>query len=214
MVFGGVTPLAAFIAGLISIFSPCVLPLLPAIFAYSTSKGPLRPLAIVFGLTISFTIMGVVTSAFGSMFQQYLPYLSLFAGLIIILFGVTLLFDLGTFNIFGNLSGIGVQEKGFLGGLLFGMSLGIIWIPCVGPILASILTLVAIEGDIAYGAFLLFIYSMGLGIPMLVMAYSANISSSALSSIAKYDSYLKKGAGVVLIFVGLWMLYTNVLLRL
>ena len=214
MVFGDVTPLAAFVAGLISIFSPCVLPLLPAIFAYSTSKGRLRPLSIVFGLTISFTIMGVVTSAFGSMFQQYLPYLSLFAGLIIILFGVTLLFDLGTFNIFGSLSGIGVQEKGLLGGLLFGMSLGIIWIPCVGPILASILTLVAIEGDIAYGAFLLFIYSMGLGIPMLVIAYSANISSSALSSIAKYDSYLKKGAGIVLIFVGLWMLYTNVLLRL
>ncbi|UGV40861.1 cytochrome c biogenesis protein CcdA [Methanococcoides orientis] len=214
MEFGGVTPLAAFMAGLISIFSPCVLPLLPAIFAYSTSKGPLRPFAIVLGLTISFTVMGVVTSAFGSLFQQYLPYLSLFAGLIIILFGVTLLFDLGTFNISGSFSGIGVQEKGLLGGLLFGMSLGIIWIPCVGPILASILTLVAIEGDIAYGAFLLFIYSMGVGIPMLVIAYSANISSSALSSIAKYDSYLKKGAGIVLIFVGLWMLYTNVLLRL
>lgn len=214
MVLGGVTPLAAFIAGLISIFSPCVLPLLPAIFAYSTSKGPLRPLAIVLGLTISFTVMGVITSAFGSLFQHYLPYLSFFAGIIIILFGVTLLFELGTFNIFGSFPGIGVKEKGLLGGLLFGLSLGIIWIPCVGPILASILTLVAIEGDIVYGAFLLFIYSMGLGIPMLVIAYSANISSSVLSSIAKYDSYLKKGAGIVLIVVGLWMLYSNVLVRL
>ncbi|WP_135606381.1 cytochrome c biogenesis CcdA family protein [Methanococcoides sp. NM1] len=214
MEFGGVTPVAAFVAGIISIFSPCVLPLLPAIFAYSISKGPLRPLAIVLGLTISFTIMGVITSAFGSLFQQYLLYLSFFAGLIIILFGVTLLFDLGTFNIFGGFSGMDVKEKGLLGGLLFGMSLGIIWIPCVGPILASILTLVAIEGDITYGAFLLFIYSMGLGIPMLVIAYSANVSSSVLSSIAKYDLYLKKGAGVVLILVGLWMLYSNVLVRL
>ncbi|WP_445476257.1 cytochrome c biogenesis CcdA family protein [Methanococcoides methylutens] len=214
MEFGGVTPVAAFVAGMISIFSPCVLPLLPAIFAYSTSKGPLRPLAIVLGLTISFTVMGVVTSAFGSLFQQYLLYLSFFAGLIIILFGVTLIFELGTFHVFGSFSGIGIKEKGLLGGLLLGMSLGIIWIPCVGPILASILTLVAIEGDIAYGAFLLFIYSMGLGIPMLVIAYSANISSSALSSMAKYDQYLKKGAGVILVIVGLWMLYSNVLVRL
>lgn len=214
MELGGVTPAAAFVAGVISILSPCVLPLLPAIFAYSTSKGHLRPLAIVLGLTISFTIMGVITSAFGSLFRQYLLYLSFFAGLIIILFGVTLLFDLGTFNVFGGFSGIDVKEKGLLGGLLFGISLGIIWIPCVGPILASILTLVAIEGDIAYGAFLLFIYSMGLGIPMLVIAYSANISSSALSSIAKYDQYLKKSAGVVLILVGLWMLYYNVRVRL
>ncbi|WP_135613180.1 cytochrome c biogenesis CcdA family protein [Methanococcoides sp. AM1] len=214
MEFGGVTPLAAFIAGLISIFSPCVLSLLPAIFAYSTSKGPLRPIAIVLGLTISFTVMGVVTSAFGSLFQQYLLYLSFFAGLMIIFFGITLLFDLGVFNVVGSFSGIGAKEKGLLGGLLFGMSLGIIWIPCVGPILASILTLVAIEGDIAYGAFLLFIYSMGLGIPMLVIAYSANLSSSVLNGIAKYDSYLKKGAGIVLIFIGLWMLYSNVLVRL
>ncbi|AKB84552.1 cytochrome c biogenesis CcdA family protein [Methanococcoides methylutens] len=213
MDFGGVTPIAAFVAGLISIFSPCVLPLLPAIFAYSTSKGPLRPVAIVIGLTISFTIMGVVTSAFGSLFQQYLLYLSLFAGLVIILFGFTLIFDLGIFNRLAILSGKGVKEKGLLGGLLLGMSLGIIWIPCVGPILASILALVAVEGDIAYGAFLLFIYSMGLGIPMLVIAYSANISSSALGKIAKYDVYLKKGAGAVLILVGLWMLYSNVFVR-
>ncbi|MEL4305222.1 cytochrome c biogenesis CcdA family protein [Methanococcoides sp. LMO-2] len=214
MDLGGVTPVAAFAAGMISIFSPCVLPLLPAIFAYSTSKGPLRPVAIVLGLSISFTIMGVITSAFGSFFQQYLLYLSAFAGLVIILFGFTLIFDLATFNRFATLTGTDVKEKGLLGGLLLGMSLGIIWIPCIGPILASILALVAVEGDIAYGAFLLFIYSMGLGIPMLVIAYSANISSSVLSNIARYDMYVKKGAGVVLILVGLWMLYSNVFVRL
>lgn len=210
----GLTPFAAFAAGLISIFSPCVLPLLPAIFAYSTSKGNLRPIAIVLGLTISFTVMGVVTSAFGSLFRQYLLYLSFFAGLVIILFGFTLIFDLGIFNRFGVSSGKEIKEKGLLGGLLLGMSLGVIWIPCVGPILASILALVAVEGNIVYGAFLLFIYSLGLGIPMLVIAYSANISSSVLSNIARYDMYIKKGAGVVLIIVGLWMLYSNVFIML
>lgn len=214
MDFGGATPLAAFIAGVISILSPCVLPLLPAIFAYSTSKGKLRPLAIVSGLSLSFIFMGIITSAFGSFFQQYLIYLTAFAGIIVILMGLTLLFDLGTFNFIGRLSGKQFKENGLMGGLLFGISLGIIWIPCVGPILASILSLVAIEGDLLYGAFLLFVYSLGLGIPMLVIAYSANISSSKLSMIAKYDMYLKKVIGVILLIVGMWMLYNNVLIRL
>lgn len=214
MDIGGATPLAAFIAGVISILSPCVLPLLPVIFAYSTSKGKLRPLAIVAGLSLSFVFMGVITSAFGSLFQQYLIYLTAFAGIIVILMGLTLLFDLGTFNFLGNLSGKQFKENGLMGGLLLGISLGIIWIPCVGPILASILSLVAIEGDLLYGAFLLFVYSLGLGIPMLVIAYSANISSSKLSMIAKYDMYLKKVVGFILLIVGMWMLYTNVLIRI
>jgi cytochrome c-type biogenesis protein len=214
MDIGGATPLAAFMAGVISILSPCVLPLLPVIFAYSTSKGKLRPLAIVAGLSLSFVFMGVITSAFGSLFQQYLIYLTAFAGIIVILMGLTLLFDLGTFNFIGSLSGKQFKENGLMGGLLLGISLGIIWIPCVGPILASILSLVAIEGDLLYGAFLLFVYSLGLGIPMLVIAYSANISSSKLSMIAKYDMYLKKVVGFILIIVGMWMLYTNVLIRI
>ncbi|WP_305063791.1 cytochrome c biogenesis CcdA family protein [Methanococcoides sp.] len=214
MDIGGATPLAAFIAGVISILSPCVLPLLPVIFAYSTSKGKLRPLAIVSGLSLSFVFMGIITSAFGSLFQQYLIYLTAFAGIIVILMGLTLLFDLGTFNFIGSLSGKQFKENGLMGGLLLGISLGIIWIPCVGPILASILSLVAIEGDLLYGAFLLFVYSMGLGIPMLVIAYSVNISSSKLSMIAKYDMYLKKVVGFILVIVGMWMLYNNVLIRL
>ncbi|MHC1575765.1 MAG: cytochrome c biogenesis CcdA family protein, partial [Methanosarcinaceae archaeon] len=67
----GVSPIAAFVAGIISEFSPCVLPLLPAILAYSTEKGSLRPLAIVVGLSISFTTMGIATSMVGSVFRQY-----------------------------------------------------------------------------------------------------------------------------------------------
>ncbi|NPE31555.1 cytochrome c biogenesis protein CcdA [Methanococcoides sp. SA1] len=214
MDLGGINPLAAFIAGVISILSPCVLPLLPVIFAYSTSKGKLRPLAIVAGLSISFTVMGIITSAFGSLFQQYLIYVTAFAGIFIVFMGVTLIFDIGTFNVIGRLSGRQFKGDGLLGGLLLGISLGIIWIPCIGPILASILSLVAIEGDLFYGAFLLFIYSLGLGIPMLIIAYSANISSSKLSMIAKYDMYLKKVVGVILLIVGMWMLYNNVLIRL
>ena len=210
-----VNPVAAFIAGIISVASPCVLPLIPAIFAYSTEKGKLRPIAIVLGLSISFTLMGIVTSAFGSTFRSYLGYLNIIAEIFIIGFGLAMLFELNVFNALGKLSSMRVnKEEGLLGGLLLGMSLGIIWIPCVGPILGTILTMVAVSADITYGAVMLFVYSLGFAIPMLMIAYSANISSAKLGGIAKYDVFIKRAAGAVLIAVGLWMVYTNHLVRM
>jgi cytochrome c-type biogenesis protein len=214
MVDGTATPFAAFFAGIISVFSPCILPLVPAIVAYSTEKGKLRPIAIVLGLSISFTIMGIVTSAFGSMLRDYLRYLNILAELVIILLGLTMLFELNVFNAFGNLLSVRRNEKGLFGGLLLGMSLGVVWIPCVGPILAVILTKVAVAADITYGAVLLFIYSLGFAVPMLLIAYSANISSAKLGRIAKYDAIIKKAAGAVLVAVGLWMIYRNHLVRI
>ena len=210
-----VTPIAAFIAGIVSVASPCVLPLIPAIFAYSTEKGKSRPIAIVLGLSISFTLMGVVTSAFGSTFRAYLGYLNIIAEIFIIGFGLAMLFELNVFNAFGKLSSLRVsKEEGLLGGLLLGMSLGVIWIPCVGPILGTILTMVAVSADITYGAMMLFVYSLGFAIPMLLIAYSANLSSAKLGGIAKYDVVIKKVAGAMLIAVGLWMVYTNHLVRM
>jgi len=89
-----VNPLIAFGAGLISIFSPCVLPLLPAIVASSTDRGRYRPVAIVLGLSISFTTMGIVASAFGAAFAAFSNYLFGAAILLIIAMGFWMLFDL------------------------------------------------------------------------------------------------------------------------
>ncbi|HJH32776.1 MAG TPA: cytochrome c biogenesis protein CcdA [Methanosarcinaceae archaeon] len=210
-----ITPVAAFLAGILSVASPCVLPLIPAIFAYSTEKGKLRPIAIVLGLSISFTLMGIVTSAFGSTFKAYIGYLNILAEIVIIGFGVAMLFELNVFNAFGRFSSLRISnEEGLPGGLLLGMSLGIIWIPCVGPILGTILTMVAVAADITYGAMMLFTYSLGFAIPMLIIAYSGNLSSAKLGSISKYNVVIKRTAGAVLIAVGLWMIYTNHLVRM
>ena len=92
---------------------------------------------------------------------------------------------------------------------MLGFSLGVLWIPCVGPFLASILTMVALEGNLANGAFTLSIYSLGFAMPMLLLAYSAHFSSSRIRLISRWDAILKKGAGIVLILVGLWMIRQN-----
>ncbi|MDW7731416.1 MAG: cytochrome c biogenesis CcdA family protein [Methanolobus sp.] len=203
-------PLASFLAGVVSILSPCVLPLLPVILAYSTGQSRLRPFAIVLGLSISFTLMGVTASAFGAVFQSYIQGFRILAELLIIIFGVAMLTDYDIFGAFARYTGsLHVEKKGVFGGLLVGASLGIVWIPCVGPILGAILTTVALEGDITYGATHLFIYSMGFAVPMLLIAYFANLSSARLGEISKYDLKLKKLAGLVLVIAGLWMVYNN-----
>lgn len=204
------TPLAAFGAGLISVLSPCILPLLPVVLASSTETGKLRPLAIVLGISISFTGMGVLSSAFGAVFMEYIAYLKVLAEGMILIMGMAILLELNLFNALAGFPLLtGMKGKGVTAGLLLGISLGIAWLPCVGPILASILTLVALKGNAGYGAFMLFIYSMGFAVPMLLLAYSAHLSSTKLRTISHYDTAIKKGAGIVIIFVGLWMVYQN-----
>ena len=128
-----VNPLIAFGAGLISIFSPCVLPLLPAIVASSTDRGRFRPIAIVLGLSISFTTMGLVASAFGSAFTAYSSYLFAAAILLIIAMGFWMLFDL---HLPYNTPRLGLIDRvsrktydipteGIASGLVLGLALGI-----------------------------------------------------------------------------------------
>jgi cytochrome c-type biogenesis protein len=203
-------PIASFVAGVVSILSPCVLPLLPVILAYSADQSKFRPFAIVVGLSFTFIIMGIAASAFGAIFQTYIQFFRILAELLIIIFGLAMLTDYDLFGMFAQYTGnLHVEKKGIFGGLLVGASLGIVWIPCVGPILGAILMGVAIEGNIVYGATHLLIYSIGFAIPMLLIAYFANISSSRLSEISRYDVKLKKLAGLVLVLAGLWMVYTN-----
>lgn len=210
MSYEAISPVVAFGAGVFSVLSPCILPLLPAVLASSTGKGKLRPLAIVLGVSISFTFMGIVTSAFGAAFQAYIGQLKILAEIIIITMGLAMFFEISLFNAFARFPLLsGMNEKGPISGLLLGLSLGVLWIPCVGSVLAIILTMVAIEGSITKGALTLLIYSAGFAVPMLLLAYSAHLSTSNIKLISRYDAALKKGAGVVLIFVGLWMVYQN-----
>ncbi|MDI9396036.1 MAG: cytochrome c biogenesis CcdA family protein [Euryarchaeota archaeon] len=210
MSYEAISPVVAFGAGVISILSPCILPLLPAVLASSTGKGKLRPLAIVLGVSISFTLMGIVTSAFGAAFQAYIGQLKILAEILIITMGIAMLFEISLFNSFAKFPLLaGMNDEGPISGLLLGLSLGVLWIPCVGPILASILTMVALEGSTANGALTLLIYSAGFAVPMLLLAYSAHLSTSKIKLISRYDAAIKKGAGIVLILVGFRMAYQN-----
>jgi cytochrome c-type biogenesis protein len=209
-----VTFAGALLAGVVSIASPCVLPLLPGVMAYSTEKSKLTPLAIVLGLAISFTTMGVVSSMFGAFLIDYMDYLKIASGVLIIFMGLyilsrtieDLLLKVWQRIPLSRLSRPNMDSEGFLGGVLVGVSLGVVWMPCVGPMLASILTIVAQNGTILYGAALLLTYSLGLAIPMLLVAYSSNLVTDKIRDISKYSIGIRKVAGVILLLVGFYYL--------
>lgn len=207
-----VTFATALLAGVVSIMSPCVLPLLPGVMAYSTEKNKLTPLAIVLGLSLSFTAMGIASAIFGSLLFDYMDYIKAVSGIFIIVMGLYLLFEsveniilrLWQYVPVSRVHLSSAEEGGFLGGLLLGASLGIVWIPCIGPILASILMIVAQQGGALYGASLLMVYSMGLAIPMLIIAYSSNIISDRMRSLCRHTMAIRKIAGLILVLAGLY----------
>ena len=211
-----------FLAGIVTILKPCCLPVVPIIFSGSAGHR-YRPLAIVTGMTLSFTVMGVLVSAFGATFGSYKDSLKVIASLFIMGMGVVL-FDeevntefiklssaltQGLRHSLGSMSGYSsrVPEGGLIGGFFLGMSLGIVWIPCVGPILGTVLLFVAPAGNIPYGAWMLFIYSVGMSLPMLTIAYFGKKFTARYQWFVRHGPVLKKISGLVLVLAGILLLF-------
>ncbi|HMB45647.1 MAG TPA: cytochrome c biogenesis CcdA family protein [Candidatus Methanoperedens sp.] len=215
--------LLVFLAGMATVATPCVLPILPAVLSGSVGSR-LRPIAIVAGMSLSFTLMGLLVFSVAS-FGFLTDYLRGFSIFIIIGMGAVLLDDdineiyvrisSSVINFMReHLSFMGkinskANPQGLLGGFFLGMSLGILWIPCVGPILGSVFSVVAEtgSGNISYGLTLLLTYSLGVSLPMLIIAYSGKSVSGRVKWFSKRSHFFKKLSGLVLILVGLMMLF-------
>jgi len=205
------SPLIAFFFGILSVLSPCVLPVIPLIAAYSTKSGRFIPITIVIGISISFALMGVLASAFGSIFQQYQTALYVTGGFVIIFLGLYMIFDVIERRIRAIIPNTRLSTRlsatnvgGAAGGLMLGVSLGIVWTPCIGPILGAILMMVAVQGDVLYGGILLAIYSLGLGLPLLAIAYTSHFT---LKPFVKYSVIIKRISGIILVLAGLYFIF-------
>ncbi|RMF89312.1 MAG: cytochrome c biogenesis protein CcdA, partial [Methanobacteriota archaeon] len=209
------TLLLAFLAGLVTIATPCVLPILPPMLAGSVGHR-LRPLLIVLGSMITFTLMGGLFSVIGIAAGGFGRAMRLFFTILIIGFGavwvdddINDLYTRYSSMALGRLMrgrGAGGDES-LLGAFILGLSLGIVWIPCVGPVLGAVLSFVAIKGNLLYGSLMLMAYSIGLGIPMLAIAYGGKRISGQLEWTRRNSLRMKRIAGWVLILTGLAMLF-------
>lgn len=162
---------AAFISGLLSFLSPCSLPILPAYFAYTFQSSKknivLTTVAFFLGLATTMTLLGASVTALGSVLVRNISALSIIGGTIIIVFGLLSIFGKG-------FSGIQFQEmptKTLGGSYIYGATFAVGWSACIGPILGAILTLLATQGaGILQGALLSFIYTLGLGLPLIIIS--------------------------------------------
>ena len=205
-------PGLAFAAGLLTVAAPCVLPLLPVVLGATAAGGPgARPVFIAAGFALSFTLLALV---FGSV--QHLLGLeqqtvrNLGAGLLVV-FGLCMVWP-GAFQrlsiacggLLNRVSQVGDRAgPGWAGGILVGVSLGAIWTPCAGPVLATILTLVATQSSWATSAGLLALYALGAALPMLGIAYGGQWALARVRILSGHSHRLQQGMGVVIATVGL-----------
>jgi cytochrome c-type biogenesis protein len=199
----GLSSLAlAFAAGLASVASPCVLPVVPIVVTGTTQEHRSRPALVVLGLALSFIAMGVVSSLFGGAVARSLPWLEKAAGLLVLAFGLLLLVDVNVFERLGALRRLGAGGDGRSSGLVLGLTLGLVWIPCVGPMLSSVLATVAARGSLLVGVVLLFAYAAGFAIPMLAIGYGSQAVRQRLRVVARHPVVVRWVSGLLLVAFG------------
>ncbi len=199
------------LAGITSVASPCVLPVIPIIVTGRETDHRFRPLLIVLGLSFSFILMGVVSASFGSLVAGKMMVIEKAAGVIIVLFGVLMLFDINLFKRITIFNRIQSRSGGSLSGLFLGVTLGIIWIPCIGPILSGVLAMVASQGEIAQGIVMLAFYSLGFSIPILIAGYGSQFFRQRISGIMKHQRLIRYISGGVLIVFGIYIFRNGLL---
>ncbi|HEX9401317.1 MAG TPA: cytochrome c biogenesis CcdA family protein [Anaeromyxobacter sp.] len=202
MDLGPSTLALTFGAGLASVASPCVLPVLPLIVTGTADEHRARPALVVAGIATSFVAMGVATSLFGAAIGPALPSLEKAVGALVVLFGLLLLADVNVFKRLTWLQGIETRGRGHWSGLLLGASLGLVWIPCVGPMLSSVLATVAADGRLAAGVILLLVYSLGFAVPMLAVGYGSRALRQRIRAVAAHPAAVRWASGLLLVAFG------------
>jgi len=208
----------AFLSGLVTILAPCIWPLLPIVLSTSVAGngGHKRPLGITLGIMLSFTIFTLSVSYLIKFFHLDPNVLRIFAVVIIALLGVAMiipgfntLLELGISRLTGFFNRGNVSnEGGFISGFVAGLSLGIVWSPCAGPILASVAALAA-TGQVSFQVILVtFAYVTGVGIPLFIFAYAGQRFISGSRKLSPYLGRIQQVFGVIMILTAI-LIYTN-----
>lgn len=206
MTFSIIDIFSSILAGILSVFSPCILPILPIILTGSEKDSKWRPVYIILGLSLVFVILGVISSLFGSFLNGKIDYFEKIGAAIIFIFGLLLVADVNIFKKITIFNQILSNKMNGFPDFFLGMAFGLLWIPCTGPILSSILTMVASKGSILQGVVLLSFYSFGFAIPMLVVAYFSQFFRTQIRSRLPNPKYISMASGVLLIMFSLYTL--------
>jgi cytochrome c biogenesis protein CcdA len=194
----------ALLAGVVTVAAPCTLPMLPILLGASvgqTSKA--RPAMIAAGFVMSFSVVALALGAITRVFDLDPNSLRTAAAILLIGFGLLMIWP-APFEWLssrtGRFTGGGAaSSQGTIGGFVLGTTLGLVWTPCAGPVLGSILTVVATSKDASWASLLLVIYAVGAALPMLAIAYGGQAVTTRVRNVARIAPKLQQGFGIVVI---------------
>lgn len=225
----------SFIAGVLTFLAPCTLPLVPGYLGFisglssqelnkddsskhvKNSRGQIMANAVyyVLGFSIVFIILGSLFGLGGAALAQYRPVLSRVGGFFVIFFGLYMLrlFELPGFNLLAQDHHLNLTQKLKPGtpisSLVFGATFAFGWSPCVGPILGSVFLLASSTATVGQGAALLAVFSIGLGIPFLLIAASLSSANTVIKNLHKYLRFVTPIGGIFLVFLGILLITNN-----
>lgn len=203
----------SFLEGMITFISPCLLPMLPIYISYfagggerSTKKTLINAVGFVLGFTILFVTMGALAGTVGSFLLKYHTAVNIISGLVVIFFGLNYLGVIKV-NLFrGSSHSVDTSNLGFFSAMLFGVIFSVGWTPCVGAFLGSALMLASSQGQVLTGMLMLFVYSLGLGIPFILSAVLIDRLKVTFDWIKRNYRIINLVCGGLLIVVGISMM--------
>lgn len=207
----------ALLAGLVSITAPCCLPLMPGYLSYiggvsTIEQGNRRRILgtaalFVLGFALVFTALGASASAFGGVLLSRLPTLIKISGVFVIVMGLAMLGLLRIPFLYKELRfDMTKIRRGPAGAVPLGMAFAFGWTPCVGPVLGGILTAAAATQTVWKGSVLLFIYSLGMGIPFLLLALGYSKAGRSMNFLRRHGLAIERSGGVLLVTMGVLLI--------
>lgn len=204
----------AFLEGIITFISPCLLPMLPVYISYFAGQthkdnqhaAVINALGFVLGFTVIFVLLGAFAGRIGSFLMEYNTIVNVIGGIIIIIFGLNFMdvLNIPFLNTNHQMS-LDHSRAGFFSAMLFGIVFSIGWTPCVGAFLGSALMMAASSGDTVKGILMLLSFSLGLGIPFVVSAILIDRLKSTFDFIKRHYQIINRISGGLLVVIGLLM---------
>ena len=202
----------AFLEGIITFISPCLLPMLPVYLSYFAGGGErtmkktlVGATGFVAGFTVIFVAMGALAGTLGGFLREYQTAVNIISGLVVIFFGLHFL-GVFKFNLFnGTRKAVNKDNMGFFTAALFGIVFSLGWTPCVGAFLGSALALASQSGHVLLGMGMLLAYSLGLGVPFLLSAVLIDQLKGAFNWVKRNYTVINAISGSLLIIVGVAM---------
>lgn len=201
----------AFISGILTVFSPCVLPILPAVLASGIDGDTKRVKGVIVGLVISFATASLLLATIVRILDIPVETVRVLAIILLIIFGVSLVFPTlwekiqiliekhWHFKLRKN------HRNGFWGGILTGASLGMIWTPCIGPVVAAVATLAAASSFSFTMILVMFAYSLGAGIPLYFIAKGGSAVSQRLVFFKRENKKIRQIFGIIILLTSLFI---------